>query len=488
MLTREVEGASIKCGYYWKEGYYGPLHLKLVSVEGQEDLGETVVQPSGTGFFNFKTNEAPPPAPNPIIKRTFILSHTHYPQSTPRRITHFQYLDWPDMNVPDDPRGVLNLLKEVNTSMEESQARQSPPTSPSSGPLELQDIQVDPVSGVAKHEVQGIQPLLLHCSAGVGRTGGFIAVDSVLDGIRNEIRMKAKATRSNSALDVDGDVVMDNEGRQTMSMPPNHEGDVLHVPIVGSTDQPIPALTKSQQWAEHMSSSLQDSGFISTKSSTPSSHSTMRWAQQVSEEPAPMTGIASSLPESRTLNQLRHREPSRDSDSRSSLDSSGNSSSEESSLFGFPRSRKRNEIKDTDDEVSPLGGYATSSSLTTNSTVESGCDNKRHFNFTLTADNVGGVKGLLTRRWADDIPRTRTLSAPEPSLEAVATPPPPSRSLSPSLNLPEESNESSHRGSSPPPSVVGTEVSTALPPLVVPVAVPELDKPTTPSPPPSTLR
>ena len=30
MLTREIEGSTIKCGKYWEEGTYGPLRLRLL--------------------------------------------------------------------------------------------------------------------------------------------------------------------------------------------------------------------------------------------------------------------------------------------------------------------------------------------------------------------------------------------------------------------------------------------------------------------------
>ena len=34
MLTREVEGATVKSGNYWSGEKFGPLRLKLVSEEG----------------------------------------------------------------------------------------------------------------------------------------------------------------------------------------------------------------------------------------------------------------------------------------------------------------------------------------------------------------------------------------------------------------------------------------------------------------------
>lgn len=37
MLTREVEGSTIKCGNYWSDEKFGPLRLKLLEVTGAMD-------------------------------------------------------------------------------------------------------------------------------------------------------------------------------------------------------------------------------------------------------------------------------------------------------------------------------------------------------------------------------------------------------------------------------------------------------------------
>ncbi|EDQ90184.1 uncharacterized protein MONBRDRAFT_2986, partial [Monosiga brevicollis MX1] len=58
-----------------------------------------------------------------------------------RRITQFHYTDWPDQGVPASPHSFVQFVRTVMTSQQRAQA--SP-------------------------------PLLVHCSAGVGRTGTFI--------------------------------------------------------------------------------------------------------------------------------------------------------------------------------------------------------------------------------------------------------------------------------------------------------------------------
>ncbi|EDV27258.1 Tyrosine-protein phosphatase non-receptor type 3 [Trichoplax sp. H2] len=66
-----------------------------------------------------------------------------------RVIHHFQYKKWPDHGVPDDDNGFYNFVKFVGMS------RYTP-----------------------------AYPTLVHCSAGVGRTGCFVAIETALDKLR----------------------------------------------------------------------------------------------------------------------------------------------------------------------------------------------------------------------------------------------------------------------------------------------------------------
>ncbi|CAI8054886.1 Receptor-type tyrosine-protein phosphatase delta, partial [Geodia barretti] len=63
-----------------------------------------------------------------------------------RKVNHFHYTAWPDHGVPDYATSILNFHKMV---MKDHKAHRG--------------------------------PLLVHCSAGVGRTGTFIAIDHVLE-------------------------------------------------------------------------------------------------------------------------------------------------------------------------------------------------------------------------------------------------------------------------------------------------------------------
>ncbi|KAF4572422.1 hypothetical protein EYR36_006927 [Pleurotus pulmonarius] len=262
MLTRRIEGGMIKCGAYWAEERFGPLRLKLVSESGKEggevDPSSTPSNPfdaaaaAATGPSSSSTSASPKSPKQSTIRREFELRHAKYPRAGTRRIIQLQYLEWPDMNVPDDPRDVLNLIWEVENAVEETQRdrlqreeeilekkrnekkatraeviaklksgdgasksissdQQSPGTLSSSSSEE----DVDEWTGIVKHAKGERVPVLLHCSAGVGRTGGFIAVDAILDGIRREMRKRVYGALSSR---VTGNVMGTSSGDASASV------------------------------------------------------------------------------------------------------------------------------------------------------------------------------------------------------------------------------------------------------------------------------
>ncbi|KAK9468810.1 protein-tyrosine phosphatase-like protein [Lipomyces arxii] len=128
MLTPTQEGGQVKCHPYWEDTQYGSLILQLLSEQ------ETLLSPiTGTK----------------IRVRKFSLSNTELPFSSLREITHIQYVSWPDLGAPADPVDLvaLSLLSGKCNASESNE----------------------------------IRPVVVHCSAGCGRTGTFCAVDSVID-------------------------------------------------------------------------------------------------------------------------------------------------------------------------------------------------------------------------------------------------------------------------------------------------------------------
>jgi len=138
--------------------------------------------------------------PDTIIERVFELRNDAQPHIPPRKITHLQYLGWPDMDVPSTPGGLLTLIRCVDMATNEH---------------------IDK----ALKTKQG--PVLLHCSAGVGRTGGFLLVDAILAGIRREMMRSGSPFgqnphQSNSSpdeMDIDGPELVISPGKPTRSYP-----------------------------------------------------------------------------------------------------------------------------------------------------------------------------------------------------------------------------------------------------------------------------
>lgn len=172
-LTKQHEGGQIKCGDYWSDQTYGPMKLHPLGVEGGVD---EVPKQEGGGFFFSAT--AAPPAPVPgaraTIKRSFQLTHADYPDEPARLVTQIQYVSWPDFDIPEQPSDLLNLIHEVN---------------------ELHD------SAIAEAHADGakeIGPVVVHCSAGVGRTGSYVIVDAVLDAMKREMLSKREVLAKRS--------------------------------------------------------------------------------------------------------------------------------------------------------------------------------------------------------------------------------------------------------------------------------------------------
>ncbi|XP_062590088.1 tyrosine-protein phosphatase non-receptor type 2-like [Saccostrea cucullata] len=79
------------------------------------------------------------------IERILLLKHTESGES--REVIHYNYTHWPDFGVPQSPLVFLNFLMTVRQS----------------GALEAD-----------------VGPAIIHCSAGIGRSGTFCLVDSAL--------------------------------------------------------------------------------------------------------------------------------------------------------------------------------------------------------------------------------------------------------------------------------------------------------------------
>ena len=222
MLTAEFESGQRKCHPYWFSGDYGPFKLKSLS-ERRVSL-ETPKRTTTNGFTQSTQNSSskrpgpdrrrstnnsslsqkdfPPDQPTPsspeseaayVIVRTLALSHASHPFEPIREITQLQYSSWPDFGTPAHPRHLLGLVEQCGAVV----SRYS--SSKESGQCSVNE----PVK-------EGERPVLVHCSAGCGRTGTFCTVDSVVDMLKRQ-RLPGSRREAHGENDVDQSTKMDTD-------------------------------------------------------------------------------------------------------------------------------------------------------------------------------------------------------------------------------------------------------------------------------------
>uniref|UniRef100_A0A3B3Q8F6 protein-tyrosine-phosphatase n=1 Tax=Paramormyrops kingsleyae TaxID=1676925 RepID=A0A3B3Q8F6_9TELE len=130
MVTRCEEGNRNKCAQYWPS-----------QERDTEIFEEFIVKINGEDHF-----------PDYIIRRLCVTNKRE--KSTERDVTHIQFTSWPDHGVPGEPHLLLKLRRCVNSF---------------------------------KNLFSG--PIIVHCSAGVGRTGTYIGIDAMMEGLEAEGRM-----------------------------------------------------------------------------------------------------------------------------------------------------------------------------------------------------------------------------------------------------------------------------------------------------------
>jgi protein tyrosine phosphatase len=138
----------------------------------------TTNPPNKPGYFTTESN-APPSSEQPYVTvRKFTLSNSDEPFERMREITQLQYSHWPDFGAPAHPTHLLGLIEQCDAVCR--QVNSGSPSGPE--PLEA-------------------RPILVHCSAGCGRTGTFCTVDSVLDMLKRQ--RQARNVRETTPMDVD---------------------------------------------------------------------------------------------------------------------------------------------------------------------------------------------------------------------------------------------------------------------------------------------
>ncbi|KAG2461835.1 PTPRC phosphatase, partial [Polypterus senegalus] len=130
MVTRCEEQNRNKCAEYWP------------SMEREAEIfGDFAVKITDENI-----------CPDYIIRKLTVTNKRE--KNSERAVTHIQFTSWPDHGVPGDPHLLLKLRRRVNSF-----------TNIFSGPI------------------------VVHCSAGVGRTGTYIGIDAMMEGLEAEGRV-----------------------------------------------------------------------------------------------------------------------------------------------------------------------------------------------------------------------------------------------------------------------------------------------------------
>uniref|UniRef100_A0A914YU92 protein-tyrosine-phosphatase n=1 Tax=Panagrolaimus superbus TaxID=310955 RepID=A0A914YU92_9BILA len=133
MLNNIMEKGSIKCYHYFvdndeKEKTFGNFSIKM-----EEERG--------TGVYRIRTIKLT------ALDKKFLVDD----EESTRTISHFHYINWPDFGVPNETRSFLEFLEKTNQAQ-----------------ILLKEEKIE-------------SPVIVHCSAGIGRSGAYVIVDCVLN-------------------------------------------------------------------------------------------------------------------------------------------------------------------------------------------------------------------------------------------------------------------------------------------------------------------
>ncbi|XP_052446999.1 receptor-type tyrosine-protein phosphatase C isoform X11 [Carassius gibelio] len=130
MVTRCEEGNKVKCAQYWP------------SLDRETEIFDDFV-------VKIRSEQH---CPDYIIRHLILANKRE--KASEREVTHIQFISWPDHGVPGDPCLLLKLRRRVNSF---------------------------------KNFFSG--PIVIHCSAGVGRTGTYIGIDAMIESLEAEGRV-----------------------------------------------------------------------------------------------------------------------------------------------------------------------------------------------------------------------------------------------------------------------------------------------------------
>ncbi|KAI2642031.1 hypothetical protein GGS21DRAFT_287074 [Xylaria nigripes] len=226
MLTAENEGGQLKCHPYWCGREFGPMRLKLLS-ENKVSLDMDMQHPDSTSSTSvanaseygrrranttFEPSNGMPAQQlqqegelHHVIIRKLALSHAAKPFEPIREITHLHYPTWPDFGTPARSSHLLALVELANIMQRSARPVNAKAVGPSL-PTASEHSSTITWSDEPESDTEA-RPLLVHCSAGCGRTGTFCTVDTVVDILKRQRLESLTGMRK----DADGDTTMEDQ-------------------------------------------------------------------------------------------------------------------------------------------------------------------------------------------------------------------------------------------------------------------------------------
>ena len=157
MLTNLEEYNRVKCAQYWPgagDSNYvvSPNCLINVGFCTEKRYSDFIVRELNMTVKTQKKDET---------KATTII----------RKVRHYHYLQWKDFNAPEHAPGMLRFVKRINEQHEKST------------PLAINN---ENNENTENSNSSNLPPIVVHCSAGVGRSGTLIAIDSLMEQLKEE--------------------------------------------------------------------------------------------------------------------------------------------------------------------------------------------------------------------------------------------------------------------------------------------------------------
>nr|CCA27759.1 receptortype tyrosineprotein phosphatase putative [Albugo laibachii Nc14] len=166
MLTQLVERGRIKAHQYWNG--------TLMSIT---EYGDISVQLCKQSFIGQNGSILPSERNSLFVLRAFKIWKTGDDASDEKRdIIHVQMTCWPDHGVPQDFRVITSILDIVNARKRDS------------------DAQLTGKGSEAR--------VIVHCSAGIGRSGTFIAINIVLRQLHAELTANLSEEQLSDAFNI----------------------------------------------------------------------------------------------------------------------------------------------------------------------------------------------------------------------------------------------------------------------------------------------